>query len=251
MRELLLATSFLTILPGYGNRVASEDEMAQSLYFYPLVGLFIGLFLAASAYLGMHLNLGWAGDVLIIFLWIIACGGLHLDGLMDSADGIFSGRERERKLEIMKDSRIGAMGGIALVMQILLKVSFLGLIPYPLKYGLLLIAPALGRTMMIYPITYFPYARPGPGLGKSFGDKVSQWVFPATMILVMIVSYGAGGMHLTIFAMVAALMAGLAARWIASILGGHTGDTYGAVCEISETILMIVAAVGYRILNIG
>lgn len=250
MKELLLATSFLTILPVYGSRVAREDEMARSLFYYPVVGLFIGVVLNLVAYMSKCLSLGWAGDVLIIVVWIIAIGGLHLDGLMDSADGIFSGRERARKLEIMKDSRVGAMGAMTLVALVLLKVSFLGLIPYPLKYWALLIAPALGRTMMLYSISYFPYARPGAGLGKCFGDQVSKMAFPVTILMVLLGAYFADGIRAMTVVVIAALIAAFVANRIAHILGGHTGDTYGALCEVSETMFLIIAGIGIKALGV-
>jgi adenosylcobinamide-GDP ribazoletransferase len=249
MKELLLAISFLTILPVY-NKSAREDEMARSLFYYPAVGLLIGLGLSLVAYMGKCLALGWAGDVLIIVFWIIASGGLHLDGLMDSADGIFSGRERERKLEIMKDSRVGAMGAIALVALILLKISFLGLIPYPLKYWALLIAPALGRTMILFSLSYYPYARTGPGLGKCFGDQVSKMVFPVTMFMVLLGAYFADGLRAMIVVVITAIIAAFLSSRIARILGGQTGDTYGALCEISETMFLITAGIGIKALGL-
>lgn len=241
MRTFRLAISFLSIFPVYGNQVAGEKEMARSLFYYSLVGFLLGSILVLGAFLGERMSLGLAGDVLIVVLWIIITGGLHLDGLMDTADGLFSGRDRLRKLEIMKDSRVGAMGAIALVSLLLLKVAFLGLLPYPMKYWVLLSAPALGRAMMTYPIVFHPYARPQPGLGRSFGDQASRWVFPFVLLLALGGGYLAGGVKMVAWMLITAVLGVLIAIRIRGVLGGHTGDTYGFLCEVTETILIIVA----------
>lgn len=241
MRTLRLAISFLTIFPLYGNRVAGDKEMAQSLFGYPLVGFIIGALLGLTAYLANFLSLGLAGNVLVIVLWILLTGGLHLDGLMDTADGLFSGRERRRKLEIMKDSRVGAMGAIALVSLLLLKVSFLNLLSPSLEYRVLLVAPALGRAMMVYPILYYPYARSEGGLGQSFGSQVSRLAFPAALVTALAGGWLAGGLQILVCMLVVGILVSLLAGRISAVLDGHTGDTYGALCEVTETLFIITA----------
>lgn len=247
MNALRLAISFLTIFPVY-KKVADEKGMADSLYCYPLVGFLIGLILALASHGQMLLSLGVAGDVLNVVFWIILTGGLHLDGLMDSADGLFSGRTRERKLEIMKDSRVGAMGVIALAALLMLKVSFLGLLPYPLKYWVLLLAPAVGRGVMLLPIAYYPYARQGPGLGRAFGNAASRAAFPIALFLLAIVA-GLGGNRFLLWAGVAAtVLISLLTTWMISrSLAGHTGDTYGALCEFSEAVFLVIVGCGLHL----
>lgn len=248
MRSLLLAISFLTIFPVYGKKVADEKEMAASLYCYPLVGFIVGGILTLAAYGQFLFSLGLAGDVLIIILWIVLTGGLHLDGLMDSADGLFSGRDRERKLEIMKDSRVGAMGVIALAALLMLKVSFMGLLPYPLKYWVLLLTPALGRSIMLLPIVFYPYARQVPGLGRAFGDKASRLTLPVSFLLLAVAAYFGGSRLLLLGSIIAtAFLASIAAYMISKALGGHTGDTYGALCEFSEAVFLMVIVVGLHL----
>jgi adenosylcobinamide-GDP ribazoletransferase len=251
LRSFLLAFSFLTIIPAYGKRVAGEKEMANSLYFYPLVGFIIGAFLALLAWLSNFLALGWGGDALIIVSWIIITGGLHLDGLMDSADGLFSGRDRERKLEIMKDSRVGAMGGIALVSVMLLKFAFLTSLPYEYKLWALLIAPAAGRCFMVYMVLLFPYARSGSSLGKCFGADVGKAkIIGATLVLV-IGAYIIAPMLGIFMVLATAIPVAIIALGINRTLGGHTGDTYGAACELSETLFLIIVAISTAVYNQG
>lgn len=250
MRSFLLALSFLTIIPAYGSRVAGEKEMANSLYYYPLVGFIIGGFLGALAWLSDLLRLGSGGDALIVVAWIVISGGLHLDGLMDSADGLFSGRDRERKLQILKDSRVGAMGGIALVAVILLKFAFLTSLPYEYKLWALLIAPAAGRCFMVYEVLLFPYARSGPSLGKCFGAEVGKAKIVGATLLLVIGAYMAASLMGIWTVMITAVPMVIIARWIDRALGGHTGDTYGATCELSETLFLIIVAISISVANL-
>lgn len=245
--SLLLAISFLTIIPVYGTRVAQDKDMASSLYFYPLTGLLIGAVLLLIAYLSEVLSLGWAGDAVIIAVWIIITGALHLDGLMDSADGLFSGREREEKLEIMRDSRVGAMGVITFAVILLLKFTLLTTLAYPDKLWALLIAPALGRWAMVYAVASFPYARCGPGLGNSFGGfngagKIIGSSIPLLLVVLLLMKWNG----LLIIALTALLVIFLA-RWIAAGLGGMTGDTYGAICEVTETLFLVIAVIAMKL----
>lgn len=243
MNSLRLAISFLTIIPVYGNRKAGEKDMADSLYFYPLTGILIGLLLAAAAYLAEILSLGWAGDAIIIVVWIIITGALHLDGLMDSADGLFSGRDRERKLEIMRDSRVGAMGVISLVGLMLLKFSFLTTLTYIDKLGVLLISPAVGRWAMVYAASYFPYARSGPGLGKSFGNLNGSGRIITASLTILAATFLLMKWEGVFILFLTAAIVLLIARWMAGSLGGLTGDTYGALCEVAETLFILITVI--------
>ena len=255
MKELILALSFLTILPIKIKKIASEMQMAKSLYYYPLVGLTIGAGLVLTAFIAEHLALGYAGDVLLVIFWIFITGALHVDGLMDTADGIFSGQSRERKLEIMRDSRIGAMGAVVLLSVIILKISFINELAPVNKYWVLLMAPALGRTIMVYVISYYPYARTGTGLGKCFGFPISKIIFPFTFAFMLATGYILGviigfnafaGLGLIL---VTGIIAAIIAKYLASLIGGHTGDTYGAMCEISETLFIILAVIGLKLME--
>ena len=114
---------------------------------------------------GSALDLGWSGDIIVIAFLAFITGGLHLDGLADTADGLFSSRPREKKLQIMRDSRIGAMGAIVLWVFLSLKVAFLGELSGLDKVKLLIFMPAVGRGLMVWSIVKFPYARES-GLGR-------------------------------------------------------------------------------------
>src|SRR5208283_4809952 len=121
MRRFLAAMRFLTVIPFPGNWGADESSLAGSTVFFPVVGLLIGLGAAAvAACAARWLPAGPAAGLVIVALLAVS-GGLHMDGLSDSADGLLSARPRERALEIMRDSHVGAMGVIAIVCVLLLK----------------------------------------------------------------------------------------------------------------------------------
>lgn len=241
MRSLLLAISFLTIAPVYGNRIAGDKEFANSLYYYPVVGFIIGIILVGVSRLTELLGAGIAAEALILCTWILMTGALHLDGVMDSADGLFSGRDRERKLEIMKDSRVGAMGVITLVIILLLKLAFLDSLLPADKTWVLLLAPAAGRFMMVYAICRYPYARKVSGLGSAFGSEAGP-IKIAVAALVLLVGAWLACAWTALTALIITIgISMLAAAWIAKQLGGMTGDTFGALCESSETIFIITA----------
>jgi adenosylcobinamide-GDP ribazoletransferase len=167
--------------------------------------------------------------------------GLHLDGLADSCDALFSWRSRERKLEIMKDSRIGAMGALALIAVIMLKVGALVSLG-PFWWRGVLLAPACGRWADIYGIFFFPLAR-ADGMGRAFHDHVRRRDFAiatATVLVagVVLVPSWRGLLLLVLWPGIH----GLARRMTAS-LGGLTGDTYGVLSEAGEVLTLLVLAV--------
>ena len=241
MHSLLLAISFLTIAPVYGNRIANDREFANSLYYYPLVGFIIGMILFAVSRLSELLGPGIAAEAMIILAWVMVTGALHLDGLMDSADGLFSGRDRERKLEIMKDSRVGAMGAITLVVVILLKLAFLDNLLITDKAWVLLVAPAVGRFMMVYAICRYPYARSGGGLGAAFGGEAGLPKLAGAALLLLAGSWLAQAWTALTAVIITIGLGALIAAWIARQLEGVTGDSFGALCECCETIFIITA----------
>jgi len=204
-----------------------------------------------------YLHLGWAvarlddlanyipariAGLIIIVILIILTGGLHLDGLMDTADGIFSGKSRERKLEIMKDSRVGAMGIIAFGTVLVLKIALLGEIPPGDKATWLLLMPAAGRWALVFAIYKYPYARKEGGLGSIFDNVDARKLAGASAIFVFaaIIALGVYG---ALLALLVYLFARIVSKTIAGVLDGLTGDAYGALCEVTETWTLFLGAV--------
>ena len=232
------ALRFLTILPIGGLPAMSERAIARSIRFFPLAGAVIGALLAPIGLASGALWDDWVRAIAIVAGWAIITAGLHLDGLSDTFDAVMSWRSRERKLEIMKDSRIGAMGAIALLVLILLKIALL----HAAGAGWLravVLAPVLGRWADIYGIFSFPPARAG-GLGREFQSQAGRagLVIATGIALALALAIG-GARGLIALALVWGVSRWLA-RWWTRDLGGLTGDTYGALCEIAEVVALAV-----------
>ena len=238
--RLAEAMRFLTIIPQPWLPPGTERSAVSAIPWFPAAGLLIGVLLLPIGWLG---GLFWGELVraaLLVVAWGVITGGLHLDGLSDTFDAVLSWRTRERKLEIMKDSRIGAMGALALVAVLLLKVLFLAEAGAG-WWQAMLVAPVLGRWADCYGIVWFPAASEG-GMGRTFHEQVrrSDFVFAsATALGAALLVGGARGLVAMLLVWTATQ---LVARWWTRDLGGLTGDTYGALCEIGEVVVLATFA---------
>lgn len=245
MDAFFIGLQFLTRLHVVKQTVWTEESFGKSVRYFPLVGLVLGLCYAGAAYLLFVLpeqfNLSLPVHiraVVLAVLPILLTGGIHCDGIMDTVDGIFSGRSRERMLEIMKDSCSGSFGVVAFGIFLLLEYGAILDMPLERLTAAMLLMPVLGRLMMVAAISLYPYARP-EGMGKAFAayaNPRSFWlVFAYTLCLV--VPFGWQG----IFALCGAgVFTHCFARYVVGLLGGLTGDVYGAVCTLSELIVLLV-----------
>ncbi|MDB4987054.1 MAG: cobS [Myxococcaceae bacterium] len=213
--------------------------MARSAAYFAWVGGLIagGLWVCSllTSLVGPRL-----GALLVVTAWVAVSGGLHLDGLADTVDGVSGGRgERERTLAIMRDSRIGAHGAVALVLLLALKWAALERI-FELHSAVWLMAPVVARFACTLLMAWFPYARE-QGLGSSFVGKV-RW--PALVSGAVAVSL-AGSLlgPAALGAAVAAALAALALGFRMRVrLGGLTGDVYGAAIELAELSALLAAS---------
>jgi len=232
---LIEAIRFLTIIPVPGVPSVRTSLLANATACFPLVGVLIGALLAL---VGLATNWLWDDGVravAIVVTWGVVTAGLHLDGLSDTFDGVMSWRPRERKLEIMRDSRMGVMGALALAAILGLKAALL----YTTSAWApaLLLAPALGRWAMCYGLCRYPSARAN-GLGATVQAQSEPTTLRgATMIAAVAALVIAGPRGVVALALVW-LVARALARWWARDLGGLTGDTYGALCEIGEVVAL-------------
>lgn len=237
------AIRFLTTFPLPWRGRTIDRGIAGALPYFPIVGGIIGVVLVG---LGWVASLFWSPLVqaaLIVVAWGILTGGLHLDGLSDTFDAVMSWRPRERKLEIMKDSRIGVMGALALSGILLLKLALLA-DPGPTWWRATLAAPIVGRWAMIYAIARFPAARTD-GLGSSVHGQLSPACLIGISVAVALATLGIAGARGVCGFLLVGIGTHMLGRWWTRELGGLTGDTYGAVCEIMEvtTLAAIIAAV--------
>jgi adenosylcobinamide-GDP ribazoletransferase len=230
------ALRFLTILPIGGLPPISEGAIARSIAFFPLAGALIGVLLSGVGLLSGALWDDWVRAVAVVVAWGVITAGLHLDGLSDTFDAVLSWRSRERKLEIMKDSRIGAMGAIALIAILLLKVALL----HSADAGWLravVLAPVLGRWADTYGIFWFPPAR-ARGLGREFQSQVGRADFAIASGSTLVLAAALGGARGLIALALTWVVAQALGMWWTRDLGGLTGDTYGALCEIAEVVAL-------------
>ncbi|MCR5440462.1 MAG: adenosylcobinamide-GDP ribazoletransferase [Selenomonas sp.] len=239
MKSFITALQFLTRIHVKEQPDLTVEDFGRSTKFFPLVGGLLGLIYMLVTWCLVAV-FGWANFVttVLVLLPIVMTGGLLLDGYMDTADGVFSARSRERKLEIMKDSRVGAFGVIALVSLMMINWTVLRDIKLVLIMTALFVMPVIGRMAMVMVIAFFPYARP-EGMGKAFSDMADKKTLAVASIttLLFVVPWGQ--------AAIAALAVGLGfawllGAWLTNKLGGLTGDTYGAVETLTETMVLVV-----------
>jgi adenosylcobinamide-GDP ribazoletransferase len=238
--DFRLAISFLTLLP-MGRDIRPTPEMlGRSMGLFPAVGLLLGLGLCIANWLLQGLLPRPVLDCLLVLLLIGVTGALHLDGLADLFDGLAGGKDRASILAIMKDSRVGAMGAVGLVMVLLLKYLSLYHIPLEYKNAALIFMPAAGRWMQLSLACYAPYVRAEGGTGSAFIENVGQPEFlrgTATLIIAALVLFWSQGIFL-IFLLGIATM--LLLRYFEARLGGITGDVLGAVTEMTEVLVLLL-----------
>lgn len=257
LQACVAAFQFLTRFPVPVTLPYQVNLYRNSVIFYPWVGLVIGVVIAGAGVLLDPFLPTLISGIMLVILWTFISGGLHLDGLMDTADGIMSHRSRERMLEIMKDSRVGAMGAIVCVFYIVLKIALiLSLLDMSSEDGLLMLMliPVWSRTFMVAAIAGWPYARQEQGLGslfRSVGKKQAVIAMFNAIVLsaVSLLIFGAGSWIESALVILSMLIVtygiGVAvATYVSRMLGGLTGDVYGALNEIIELGLLLTL-VGY------
>lgn len=236
---LLVALGFLTRIPVPGAVFARAGAQARSLPWYPLVGVIVGALLASLAWC-LQATPVLLMAALLVAAWAWLTGGLHLDGLADTADAWVGGLgDRERTLAIMKDPRSGPAGVSALVLVLLLKFAALASLPAPLSWTALVIAPLLGRAALTAAFLTTPYVRAG-GMGAPLAG--ASRVGCALALLgnaVLVVCAG----RRAVLALLVVVGLGLLWRHLCMRrLGGMTGDTCGALCELAEVAVLVTMA---------
>jgi adenosylcobinamide-GDP ribazoletransferase len=243
MRPLLAAIQFLTVIPFPKSFTGGEKELEKCVPFFPVVGLLIGIIIAAVDYVMGLILPPLPASVMTAIAMTAISGGLHMDGLADTADGFFSARPRERVLEIMRDSRTGVMGVLAVVFVIILKVSVLISIFPPLRPGIIVLMPLAGRCSFVLMMTALPYVRREGGLATAFGVGKSWLTVLWTSAFLLAAGWLAGHWMGVAAGFSALLTAALFSIYCFRKIGGYTGDTLGAGCEITEVIPAIAALV--------
>jgi adenosylcobinamide-GDP ribazoletransferase len=238
--RLRLALSFLTIVP-VSIEGAGESDVAASMAWFPLVGLMMGAAFALEDYALGFLFRRAIRSALVVLSIAALSGAVHLDGLSDTADALGAGSDRDRALEILRDSRIGVFGAIALFFDLALKVLALAGLYGRMRLATLLLAPMLARWALVAVSYNIDYLR-SEGAGSSMlGRDSNRNLAIASVIAILglipfhsrriIVAYAVG-------VIVTFAMRSFYRRW----LGGVTGDLIGACGEIVEVLVMLTMA---------
>lgn len=233
------ACRFLTVLPTYfPRRRPDAADFGRSDAFFPLIGLALGAILAGLDALLRPFVSEMVLNVLLVATLAALTGALHLDGVIDTFDGLFAGTSREQRLAIMRDPRAGSYGVVAVVLLLACKLAALGALPPASRAAALILAPCLGRWGIVLTTYTFGYARP-EGMGRSFKDSIRlQHLIVAGLIALGAAGHFGGIEGVVIWTAVGWLvLAG--GRMIAGALGGVTGDSYGAICELTEAGVLV------------
>ena len=243
MKTFLRAFSFLTILPVGHPSLSGGKELARSMAFFPLVGLIIGLILAVGHYLFLFLFSEPLSLWLTIGLLALLTRGLHLDGFADTVDGLGSGGPREKVLEVMRDSRIGAFGVIGLILLIGAKYFALDQIPRAsIPYALILMA-VTGRNAMVLVCYRSPYARSEGGLAKAFTENLGVREIALSLATAFGIALWVMGIHgAAVFIGTGFFSLGYRYFFIKK-LGGVTGDILGGANELAELLCLLLVVI--------
>ena len=239
----LAAIQFLTVVPPLIRRPLTPAELGRAVGWFALVGVLLGGLLAGA---DTGLTLLFPPGVtaaLLLALWVLVTGALHLDGFLDSCDGLFGGHTPEARLRIMRDERAGAFAVIGGVLLLLVKYSCIAALAS--RTAALVVAPTVGRWGMAVAVVAFPYARP-EGLGRCMKDHAGwRQALLAGVTVVAVAGLAAQWLGLIVLA-VAAVTTGAGGVFVMRRLGGLTGDTYGALCETLEALTLLAFVAGER-----
>ena len=236
LKPIFTAFQFITILPLPAREITPSD-LGRAVGWFPLVGLGIAAFLAAVDELLARVFPPGVVVVIIMSLWLLLSGAIHFDGFLDSCDGLFGGKTPQQRLDIMRDHRVGAFAVAGGGLFLLLRYS--ALLALPDRTLPLLLAPVLGRWAAALAIVLFPYAR-DEGLGRAMKDH-AHW--PQALLATAIAggaAWGLGGWQGGVSLVAAGLGLALVATFILRRIPGLTGDSYGAIIELTETLVLVL-----------
>lgn len=236
MIPILAAFQFLTIFPAVVKRMFTAQEMGRAVGWFPLVGVVLGFSLYGINQLTSLIFPPMISAALTLIAWIAFTRFFHLDGFMDSLDGLFGGWTPERRLEIMKDSRMGAFGTIGGILVLLTK--FTALSSTSALFPSIMLATTLGRWASPLVIHFFPYARED-GLGIEMKRNVTLREIIIATLIAGVTSWVILGWLGFVFMLGAAFIAFLTAAYTMRLIPGLTGDIYGAVTTVVEMLILV------------
>lgn len=251
MKRLIGIIQFMTRIP-IPIDTGFDENFHKSTIYFPIVGLILGICYYIVALIGLKIFDPYITAVLVLASEVLLTGGLHLDGLGDSFDGLYSYRDKEKILEIMKDSRLGTNGLLAIILVFLLKIGFLNSLLSQEILWPILTMPVVARSMQVL-ACYKTKTPREQGMGNIFIGKVSMTYLVGTILLMLGISGGsiylASGVKYLIYlkeVICLIIMAMWVRLFIYSVykkIDGITGDILGCICELSELIYLILVYV--------
>lgn len=232
---------FFTRIPIKLRLEASIEDYGKGLVFAPLVGIVIGVVLGAISFGLQFIFSRTMVSAIVLVLYIVITGGLHLDGLGDTFDGIFSNRSKERILEIMRDSRVGTNAVLAIICVLLLNYTALCQISSTYLLRVIILMPMAGRVGSLVSSAISTYARKEDGLGKSFIDYCGKRELICGLIIYFVISLLTLDYKMWIVLALPPISAFLLTKVFSKKIDGATGDVLGAVCELNQCIFLVFA----------
>ncbi|MCS7287031.1 MAG: adenosylcobinamide-GDP ribazoletransferase [Anaerolineae bacterium] len=242
-RAFVVAMQFLTRLP-LPKREVSLEEVGRAAWAFPLVGILMGLLLLGSNWALSFIFSPLLKAALVLALWIAVTGALHLDGFVDCCDALLPPRPPEVRLEILRDTHVGAFGVVGAVILLLVKFAALETCVTEGKQVALLLAPPLGRWAMVYAMVHYPAAR-ASGVGKVVKEATGWRTLVGATLLVLLI-LPVRPVEITLSFVLTWLFTVLFAHWVLGRIRGFTGDVYGALCELTEVIILLAWSIGRK-----
>ena len=235
MKSLLLMMTFFTRLPVRYNYAYDEKDLIKGIKLFPIIGLIIGMLIYIPTLLNSYIH----KPILVIAVWIIyiwLTGGLHIDGLADTFDGVFSNRDRDRMLEIMKDSRIGTFGVLGIIILIIVNIS----LSYYIDYKAFILVPIIGRSSALLSASISKYARKEGGMGTAFIENCGAKEAAMAVSFSFIMAYAILNINTLLSILITYIIVIMLTNYMKGKLGGMTGDTMGFIIELSQTFFILL-----------
>lgn len=244
LKQFITAWQFLTIIPLSIRIEVTAESLGKSMAVFPLVGLVLGLLIAALDYGFSYIFPPSVVSAVVLTSYIAIYGGFHLDGLADTVDGIAGGRDREHILKIMKDSSIGAIGVVVMILLLLTKYQTINALPGNVRLGSLILMPVTGRWIEVLMAYGSRYAREIDGLGRPFAEYTGKRELLVASISAFIIAWLTLSWNGVVAIAVTALLGLMMKRFFDKKTGGITGDILGAAGEVSELAMLLIMAAG-------
>lgn len=254
MNRFLSILTFLTRIPVNAN-IEFDEDFNKGMIYFPTVGLILGIIYCLVTYIATNLLGAYIGSVIFVLCGAVLTGGLHLDGVGDTFDGIYSYRDKERMLEIMKDSRLGTNALLAILFVVLLKIGFAYKCLDANIYYTTILMPIYGRLS----IAFASYNNKSPrknGMGNVFIGQINKiqiaiCCISTVVYIVLLNIFFDFGIELLLYNIMIMIVLWILIRfytkYITNIIGGITGDILGCICELTEVIYLLFICLGVYI----